>query len=144
MPETPNQHPGVRVAFEDELCAGATMKCLDARMMQIYVHMASNDALTPEELLRRKGYLVGDTLTKGGVLLFAKDPSAAFAPIARLEDELPLARWDAENVMPYGVAMLLAQSEGDADGQALFAAIYNRKRAAVGGFTETRRDVLPR
>lgn len=77
-------------------------------------------------------------------LLFAKDPSAAFAPIARLEDELPLARWDAENVMPYGVAMLLAQSEGDADGQALFAAIYNRKRAAVGGFTETRRDVLPR
>ena len=83
MPETPNQHPGVRVAFEDELCAGATMKCLDARMMQIYVHMASNDALTPEELLRRKGYLVGDTLTKGGVLLFAKDP-ARFIPCARV------------------------------------------------------------
>ena len=77
-------------------------------------------------------------------LLFAKDPTADFTPIARLEDPVPLDGRITENMMPYGVAMLLAQSEGDADGQALFATIYNRKRAAVGGFAETRRDILPR
>lgn len=77
-------------------------------------------------------------------LLFARQADAAFTPMVRLDEAIPLDERTVENVMPYGVAMLLAQSEGDADGQALFAAIYNRKRAAVGGLAQTRRDVLPR
>ena len=45
------------------------------------------------------------------------------------------------DVMPYGVAMLLALSEGDGDNQLLYAGLYNRKRAACGAATR-RRNVL--
>lgn len=77
-------------------------------------------------------------------LTFAANPNAAFVPIARLDEDVALDARTLHGVMPFGVAMLLAQSEGDADNQAVFAAIYNRKRAAVGGFTEQRLDVLPK
>lgn len=77
-------------------------------------------------------------------LTFAADPDADFVPIARLDEDVALDGRIAHGVMPYGVAMLLAQSEGDADNQAVFAAIYNRKRAAAGGFAQRRLDVLPK
>ena len=77
-------------------------------------------------------------------LTFAAHADAAFAPITRLDEDVPLDARTVQGVMPYGVAMLLAQSEGDADQQAIFATIYNRKRAAVGGFAEQRLDVLPK
>ena len=40
--------------------------------------------------------------------------------------------------MPYGVAMLMAQTVGDGDNQSLYAALYNRKRA---GMTKSDRRV---
>ena len=48
------------------------------------------------------------------------------------------------DVMPYGVAMLIAQNEGDSDAQALFAALYSSKRASVPQKRKTICDVLPR
>lgn len=46
------------------------------------------------------------------------------------------------DVMPYGVAMHLAQNECDADNQNLFAALYNQKRSRYVR-TEKIKDVLP-
>jgi hypothetical protein len=45
--------------------------------------------------------------------------------------------------MPYGVAMLLAQSENDGDSQVLFQSIYNQKRMSATTFGKVK-DVLPR
>ena len=71
------------------------------------------------------------------------DDSTAPEPIVRLDQTVAVDKHAAE-AMPYGVAMLLAQTHGDADGQAVFATIYNRKRAKSGGFAQVRQDVLPR
>ena len=68
--------------------------------------------------------------------------NVAPSPITRLGQELTLDGKAAE-AAPYGVAMLLAAAQGDTDAQAIFAVIYNRKRAGAGGFAETRQDVLP-
>ena len=51
--------------------------------------------------------------------------------IQRLEDELPVCEDTAIAVMPYGLAMLLAQSEGDGDNQQLMAMTYNQKRCGI-------------
>ncbi len=66
-------------------------------------------------------------------------PQAPF----RLDEELPLKAVTVRDVMPFGVAMLLAQAEGDGENQSVFAGIYNQKRARCGGKT-SRIDVLPR
>ncbi len=47
------------------------------------------------------------------------------------------------DVMPYGVAMLISQSENDADSQQLYASIYNKKRASVRA-AKSVEDVLPK
>lgn len=54
----------------------------------------------------------------------------------------PLPDMEAVQALPYGVAMLLAQAAGDGDNQALYAALYDRSRAA--SVAAVRRDVLPR
>lgn len=66
-----------------------------------------------------------------------------FSPLSELSDPLPLTGRLVEDVMPYGVAMLLSQNLGDADSQALFASLYNQKRARMRG-GESRLDVMPR
>jgi len=48
------------------------------------------------------------------------------------------------DIMPYGVAMFLAQSEGNGDSQAMFAELYNRKRGSARKARDSRRDVIPR
>lgn len=65
-----------------------------------------------------------------------------FLPLATITDELTLPEQVINDVMPYGVAMLLAQSIGDADNQSMMADLYNRKRAALTHIRR-RRDVIP-
>ena len=67
--------------------------------------------------------------------------SAPFFPLSTLREPLSLTTRELHDVMPYGVAMLLALSEGDGDNQLLYAGLYNRKRAACGAATR-RRNVL--
>ena len=45
--------------------------------------------------------------------------------------------------MPYGVAMLIAQSEGDDELQGYYASVYNQKRQAVPRREERIGDMLP-
>ena len=46
------------------------------------------------------------------------------------------------DILPYGAAMFLAQSEGDGDSQRLYAALYNQKRAGAAGRPLRVRDTL--
>ena len=64
--------------------------------------------------------------------------------IRGMSDELVLSPETIDDVMPCGVAMLLAQNEGDGDSQALFAVLYSRKRASVPQRQMSRTDILPR
>ncbi|WP_458452521.1 hypothetical protein, partial [Alistipes finegoldii] len=64
-------------------------------------------------------------------------------PLGNLSDELCLPERVRHEVMPYGVAMLMAQTIGDADNQSLMTALYNRKRALLTHLRR-RKDVMPR
>lgn len=65
-------------------------------------------------------------------------------PLLSLRQELPLSERTVRDVLPYGVAMLLAAAEGDGDNQQLFAALYDQKRVSVRSGYERRTDTLPR
>lgn len=66
-----------------------------------------------------------------------------FVPLATLGDEIPLPLPTVLNVLPYGVAMLLAQIEGDADNQTLFAAQYDQRRSSTAREGGRMLDRLP-
>lgn len=68
---------------------------------------------------------------------------AKFEEISTLDDTLPVSEDTAARVMPYGVAMHIAQSENDGDNQQLMAETYNHLRGSVQRSNTTRRDVLP-
>lgn len=48
-----------------------------------------------------------------------------------LNDEIQLFNDTVRDIMPYGVAMLISQGEGDADNQSLMAALYNQKKSRL-------------
>ncbi len=54
-----------------------------------------------------------------------------FLPLISMAQQLLLEAHVLNNIMPYGVAMLIAQTDGDADNQALYAALYNQRRASA-------------
>ncbi len=54
-----------------------------------------------------------------------------FEPIKVLSDKLTIDESTATDVLVYGAAMFIAQSEGDAENQAVFCDLYNRKRASL-------------
>lgn len=64
-----------------------------------------------------------------------------FLPLTALDEPVLLTDRQAKDVMPFGVAMLLAMSEGDGDNQQVYATIYNRKRMAAP-VTRRRKDVV--
>lgn len=64
-----------------------------------------------------------------------------FEELPSLADELCLPERVIDDVMPYGVAMLFAQTIGDADNQSLMATMYNRKRAGLSHLRR-RKDVM--
>ena len=57
---------------------------------------------------------------------------------------LPLSEKSARQILPYGIAMLLAAGRGDGDNQRLFAALYTQKQALLSHTAERRVDALPR
>ena len=65
-----------------------------------------------------------------------------FEELGAITDTLRLPERVVNEVMPYGVAMLMAQTLGDADNQSLMATYYNRKRASLTHPRE-RKDVMP-
>lgn len=73
---------------------------------------------------------------------YAEHDDTPFVPLNTASETLPCGDRVAADVLPYGVAMMLAQGEGDGDNQTLFAALYNQKRAAYT-HTATRENRLP-
>lgn len=65
-----------------------------------------------------------------------------FEELGSLTDALRLPERVIHDVMPYGAAMLMAQTIGDADNQSLMTTLYNRKRALLT-HNRQRRDVMP-
>lgn len=65
-----------------------------------------------------------------------------FEELGALTEEVHLPERIVNEVMPYGVAMLLAQSIGDADNQSLMAELYNQKRTLLTRI-HRRKDVMP-
>ena len=66
--------------------------------------------------------------------LWFREHSEPFPPLRDLQATVPLPDRVVQTVLPYGVAMLLAAADGDADNQTLFASLYDGHRTAT---TET-------
>lgn len=64
------------------------------------------------------------------------------AEIESLGDDLPCRALTAAGVLPYGLGMLIAQSEGDGTAQQLMAVTYNQKRRSIETARETVKDAL--
>jgi hypothetical protein len=69
--------------------------------------------------------------------------NAKFEALTSTNQPLDLDDYVAINIMPYGVAMFLAQSDGDADNQAIYSNIYNQRRCASVTQSERILDRLP-
>lgn len=76
--------------------------------------------------------------------LWGIQSKGTFVPLASLADQIPLESYTLMNIMPYGVAMLVAQTDGDVDNQTLYATIYNQRRSAALGTSGRIEDRLPR
>lgn len=74
--------------------------------------------------------------------LFYLKNSSGFSPLKAVSDSVNLPERELNDVMPYGVAALLAQSENDGDAQQTFVTLYNTKRAALT-YSESVNDVIP-
>ena len=67
-----------------------------------------------------------------------------FAALGGLGETVPLSDDVCVRVMPWGVAMLIAESESDADAQAVMAQTYNRLRNSFPRRPGHVRDVMPK
>ncbi len=56
------------------------------------------------------------------------------APLESLSDEVNVSTRYIREILPNGVAMLVAQSEGDSEHQRMFAECYNSKLSALNHF----------
>lgn len=66
-----------------------------------------------------------------------------FCPLEKMQDKILLPDRALNDIMPYGVAMLIAQSESDGDQQQLYATLYNRKRTGLSN-KDSIKDIMPR
>lgn len=97
------------------------------------------DGAQSAELLRRGLDIINQVLCD----LWPLEKTIQFMPMASIHEDVPLAVETVEGIMPYGVAMFLAQADGDGANQQFYAALYQQKRNAVRRYKRRRRDVLP-
>lgn len=74
--------------------------------------------------------------------LYYAQNNTGFDPLKSFDSEINLNERVLHDVMPYGVAMLLAESENDGDNQQLFSLKYNQKRLALTASNKIE-DVIP-
>ena len=75
--------------------------------------------------------------------LYYVEGGRGWQPLASMDDAVPLSDRAAADVLPYGLAMLIAQSESDMDNQTLYSALFNQKRLSLTS-SRKRVDTLPR
>ena len=117
--------------------------------------------MTGNEMIKRALTLLGYTDSMGNVSgeqrfksraleilntiyadLFYINNSSGFTPLKSVSDNIILPERVLYDVMPYGVAANLAQSESDGDNQQYFMMLYNAKRVSVGSGAVVQ-DVIP-
>lgn len=98
------------------------------------------DAGLSAELFKRGLPIVNQVLAEVWPLECRED----IVPLTSMHQEIPLSVSALETVMPYGVAMFLAQADGDGANQQFYAALYQQKRNAVKRTPRGREDALPR
>ena len=97
------------------------------------------DAAQSAELVRRGLNIVNQVLAD----LWPLEKTIQFMPMASIHEDVPLSVKAVEGILPYGVAMFLAQAEGDGTNQQYYASLYQQKRNAVRRYPRRRQDVLP-
>ena len=97
------------------------------------------DAAQSAELVRRGLNIVNQVLAD----LWPLEKTIQFTPMASIHEDVPLSVKAVEGILPYGVAMFLAQAEGDGTNQQYYASLYQQKRNAVRRYPRRRQDVLP-
>lgn len=98
------------------------------------------DAVNDAELHRRALPLINQIYAD----LWHIVTDTRFEPLSSLTQQVPMEPYVLSNVMPYGVAMLIAQTDGDADNQAMYASLYNQQRSSARSGSDRVRDRLPR
>ena len=91
------------------------------------------------ELFRRELDILNQVLAD----LWPLEKDTAFEPMTSVNADIPLSAAAIENVMPYGVAVFLAQAESDGTNQQFYASLYQQKRNAVKKPVHERRDMFP-
>ncbi len=113
--------------------------------------------MTVKECLAQAYRLLGYTDTVGSALqkqavgladqiaaeLWYAATDAAYIPLTSPAQVVPLPDQTVRTVLPYGVAMLIAQVQGDADNQAVFAALYDGRRSLACQQSGRVEDRLP-
>lgn len=108
--------------------------------MNLLGYTSSNGGFIPDSRTAVKGLTVLNLIYRD-LKQLCDDGEAE--PLKALNEEILLDDRALNDVMPYGVAMLMAQSESDGDSQQLYAALYNRKRTGLSR-SEVIEDVIPR
>ena len=97
------------------------------------------DGAQSAELFRRGLDIVNQVMAE----VWPLERRDAYVPLNAIVQDIPLSQYAVETVMPYGVAMFLAQADGDGTNQQLYASLYQQKRNAVKRPCSRRADVLP-
>lgn len=91
------------------------------------------------ELFRRELDILNQVLAD----LWPLEKDTAFEPMTSVNADIQLSAAAIENVMPYGVAMFLAQADGDGANQQFYASLYQQKRNAVKKPVRERLNAIP-
>lgn len=96
------------------------------------------EGLSGEEDMLKKSLVIINKIYFELYRAFVNKKGDGFIPLGNINDEVNLPQVVLRDIAPYGVAMFLAQSEGDADSQALYANLYNQKKisGSVGKITD--------
>lgn len=118
--------------------------------------------MTGLEMVEKAAVLLGYTAANGNLQLSARIKikslavvnqvysdlwrvcnDAEFVPLRSIHEEIKLPERALNDVMPYGVAAFIAQSEDDGEQQQIWIRLYNQKRLGLSR-KEFIEDVLPR
>ena len=104
----------------------------------IMLGYASAEGLSGEDDMLKKSLVLINKVYFELYRAFVNNKGEDFIPLSNINCEVRLPEFVLRDIAPYGVAMYLAQSESDADSQALYANLYNQKKVSgsVGKITD--------
>lgn len=112
---------------------------LDSALKLLGYTEANGNSQLPQRILNRGTSVINVIYSE----LSRAEGVTDFKPIKTLTDKIKLKENTLNEIMPAGVAMMIAGSEGDGAEQQLWAEIYNRKRSILTSIAE-KEDIIPR